>query len=69
MIINSLEQMETIVSNHKSLSWDGWNVVELIKSPGAWSKPNGAFIKGSWYYKNIFSVAEDGWSIPNKYVR
>ena len=37
MIINSLEKMETIVENNKSLSWDGWNVVELIKSPGALS--------------------------------
>jgi hypothetical protein len=69
MVINSLEQMETIVSNNKSLSWDGWDVVELIKSPGAWAKPSGAFVKGSWYYKNTFTVTEDGWSIPNKYVR
>lgn len=69
MIINSLEKMETIVSINSALSWDGWNVVELIKSPSAWSKPSGAFVKGSWFYKNIFAVANDGWSIPNKYVR
>jgi hypothetical protein len=69
MIVNSLEEMEVIVSNNKTLSWDGWNVVELIKSPGAWGKPSGVFFKGSWYYKNTFVVTEAGWSIPNKYVR
>lgn len=69
MVINSLEQMENIVSKNKSLSWDGWDVVELIQSPTAWSKPNGAFVKGSWYFKNTFTIAKDGWSIPNKYVR
>lgn len=61
--------MEKIVSKNKSLSWEGWNVVELIRSPAAWLKPNAAFIKGSWYYKNVFTVGPDGWSIPSKYMR
>lgn len=69
MNITSLETMEKIVSENKSLSWDGWNVVELIKNPGAMFKPNGARIKGVWYIKNIFTVEHDGWSIPSKYVR
>lgn len=69
MLINSLEKMEQIVSSNKSLSWDGWNVVELIKSPSAFFKQNGAFVHGSWYFKKTFSPTRDGWSIPNKYVR
>ena len=69
MIINSLEQMETVVSKNKSLSWEGWDVVELIKHPGALFKSNGVYIKGSWYFKNRFTVNRDGWSIPKKYVR
>lgn len=69
MIINSLEQMENIVSQNDSLSWDGWNVVELKQNKNAWSKVNGCFVNGSWYIKNTFSVEHDGWSIPNKYVR
>lgn len=66
--IKSLEQMETIVSKHKSLSWEGWNVVELIKNPTAMFKPNGVRFQGSWYIKNIFIVNQDGWSIPKKYA-
>lgn len=66
--VKSLDKMEAIVSNNKSLSWDGWNVVELIKNPAAMFKPNGALVKGVWYVKNIFVVDQDGWRIPSKYA-
>jgi hypothetical protein len=65
--IVSLEKMELIVSKNSSLSWDGWNVVELIKSPGARFKPNAARVNNVWYIKNIFVVDRDGWRIPSKY--
>jgi hypothetical protein len=68
MLIKSLEKMEAIVSKNKSLSWDGWNVVELVKSPSAVYKANGARINGVWYIKNIFSVEHDGWKVPSKYT-
>lgn len=64
----SLEKMEKIVSKNRSLSWDGWNVVELIRNPGAMFKPNGARVNGVWFIKNIFVVDRDGWSIPTKYA-
>jgi hypothetical protein len=66
--IKSLEKMEKIVSKNKSLSWDGWNVVELIKNPGAMFKANAARINEAWYIKNIFVVNQDGWRIPSKYA-
>jgi hypothetical protein len=66
--IKSLEKMEKIVSKNKSLSWDGWNVVELIKNPGAMFKVNAARINEAWYIKNIFVVDQDGWRIPSKYA-
>jgi len=69
MLISNLDQMESIVSQNKSLSWDGWNVVELTKSDSAVYKNTGAFINGSWYFKNTFSPNRDGWRIPKKYVR
>lgn len=69
MVIKNLEKMEQIVSQNKSLSWDGWNVVELTKSDAAAFKANGSFVNGSWHTKNVFNVNRDGWSIPNKYVR
>lgn len=66
--IASLEQMENIVSNNRSLSWDGWNVVELTKNPKGMFKANGIQVKGIWYTKKIFVVNQDGWRIPSKYV-
>ena len=66
--IKSLETMEDIVSNSKALSWEGWNVVELIRSPAAVYKPNAARVKGVWYIKNIFIIDQDGWRIPSKYA-
>jgi hypothetical protein len=68
MLVTSLEKMEVIVSKNKSLSWDGWNVVELIKTPAAVYKQNGVRINGVWYIKNIFSSDRDGWRVPNKYT-
>ena len=69
MLISDLDQMESIVSKSKSLSWDGWNVVELIKSASALKKTNGVYLNGSWFTKNVYSVDRDGWRIPAKYVR
>ena len=69
MLINNLEKMEIIVQNNRSLSWEGWNVVELTKSNSAMFKTDGAYVNGSWYIKKIFSADRDGWRIPNKYAR
>ena len=68
MLVKSLEKMEDIVSKNKSLSWDGLNVVELIKNPSAVYKNNGVMINKVWYIKNIFTVDHDGWKVPNKYT-
>lgn len=69
MNIKSLEKMESLVDYNRSLSWDGWDVVELIKYPNAMYKKNGCFKEGKWYLKNVFPVKENGWSIPKKYIR
>jgi hypothetical protein len=69
MIINSLEQMESIVKNNRSLSWNGWDVVEIVKSNSAVYHNNGSYIDGSWYFKNVYSPDRSGWRIPKKYVR
>lgn len=61
--------METIVENNKSLSWDGWSVLELKKSITAWSKPNAKFINNEWYIANRFDANEDGWNIPTNLVK
>ena len=71
MKVTSLEQMEQIVSKNKSLTWDGWTVVNSYPNPTAWSKPNGAFSRsrGQWFITSRFEPTETGWDIPNKFVR
>jgi hypothetical protein len=66
--IKSLEQMEAIVAKNKSLSWDGWVVVESSYNPTAWRQKSGAFIKGKWYSQKRFVPHRNGWDIPNKFV-
>jgi hypothetical protein len=67
--VSSLEKMEQIVDSNRSLSWDGWDVVELIPSRSAFFKTNGIQKDGRWYIKNTYTVDRDGWRIPIKYVR
>jgi hypothetical protein len=69
MLVTSLEKMEEIVESDRSLSWRGWDVVHSVPNPTAWSKPDGAYIKGKWYIQKIFALSTDGWEIPNKFVR
>ena len=68
MIVKDLDHMENIVSTNKSLSWDGWNVVELTKSSTAMFSRNGVFVNGSWFTKKVFVPNRDGWRIPVKYA-
>jgi hypothetical protein len=67
--INSLEKMETIVSKNSNLSWDGWDVVEMVRSDKAFTSKFGALKNNAWHLKKIFVVSKNGWQIPDKYVR
>ena len=69
MKINSLEQMETIVENNKSLEWNGWDVVEIRKSPTGWMKPEGVYRNGEWNIRKFHTLGYDGWDLPSKFVR
>jgi hypothetical protein len=66
--INSLEKMEKIVSQNNLLSWDGWDVVEMIKSDKAFTSKSGVLKNNSWHLKKIFVLSRNGWEIPDKYV-
>lgn len=68
MKINSLEAMETIVENNKSLEWDGWNVKQITPSPTGWMKSNGMFRNGNWYTQKVYALNFDGWDLPSKFV-
>lgn len=69
MNIVSLEKMEQIVSNNKSLSWDGWTVIESKADPSAWMKPNAMFKNELWHRVNRYEPTNLGWSLPAKLVR
>jgi hypothetical protein len=69
MQITSLDQMETIVSANKSLSWDGWTVVQRSYDPTAWSKANGVFKNSQWHVESRYAAEDSGWNIPQKFVR
>jgi hypothetical protein len=69
MKVTSLEKMEAIVAKNKNLSWNGWTVLESLPNATAWTKPNGAFINGSWHIQNRFEPTERGWDIPGRFVR
>lgn len=69
MQIKSLEQMEKIVSNNQFLSWDGWTVVNSVKSDKARTSKFGAYIKGRWYLQTRFTPSRNGWSIPDKFLK
>ena len=65
MIINSLEQMENIVSSKSDLSWDGWNVVRHTESSNGMYSVCGEFKDGRWTKKKVFPLKENGWIISN----
>lgn len=68
MTINSLEQMENIVSKSKSLFWDGWTVVNSFPSEKGRTSPQGAFVNGKWHLQRRFTPSQSGWEIPDKLV-
>lgn len=67
--IKSLETMEKIVSQNRSLSWDGWTVLNTYPNPVGWKDASGVFIKGKWFTQKRYEPASDGWNIPSKFVR
>jgi hypothetical protein len=66
MQITSLDQMESIVANNKSLSWDGWTVLHTKQDTTAWSKTNGVFKNSLWHVQNRYEPIENGWNLPLK---
>ena len=68
MIIKELERMEEIVASHKTLSWDGWTVVNQYQSEKGRTSKNGALVDSKWYLQQRFEPGSDGWDIPQKFA-
>jgi phage anti-repressor protein len=60
--------MEQIVKNSKSLSWDGWDVINRYKSEKARTSKYGQHINGRWYMVKRFKPTRNGWDIPESLI-
>jgi hypothetical protein len=69
MIVSSLEKMEKIVEGAKYLHWDGWTVISSYPSKKASTSKYGAFLKGEWHLQRRFEVTEQGWDIPERFLK
>jgi len=68
MIVKTLEHMEKIVQEYKTLLWDGWTVINSYKTDKARTSQYGLFKDGSWYMARRFDSTRNGWDIPSKFV-
>jgi hypothetical protein len=68
MIVKTLEEMESIVSNNKNLFWDGWTVVSRHQSNKAKSSKDGIYLNNKWYISKRFEPNRDGWDIPERLI-
>jgi hypothetical protein len=68
MLIQSLEEMETIVKNNDELAWDGWTVISLKPVDSGTMQKDAVFINDKWYLQKRFELTETGWEIPTKIV-
>jgi hypothetical protein len=66
MLITDLNKMEQIVSSNPSLTWSGWDVIQLTQDDYAEYLSVGVFNRetSKWYKKTVFPCTEDGWDIP-----
>jgi hypothetical protein len=69
MLIDKIEKMETVVSSNKSLSWDGWDVLNTYASDKARTSKYGVYQNGKWYIQQRFSPDRNGWSIPDRFIK
>lgn len=68
MLVKELNQMEKIVSENKSLQWDGWDVINLQRSDKARTSKFGVYVNGQWYIQKRIVPTRDGWNLPNKFI-
>jgi len=69
MLISSLDQMESVVKNNKSLKWDGWDVIHFYPSEKGRTSRWGIRMGNKWFLHKRYPVTEQGWEIPRKFMR
>lgn len=66
--IKSLAEMEKIVSQNRSLFWDGWTVVNSFPSEKGRTSKYGAVVKGKWHLQKRIDPDVNGWDIPERFL-
>jgi len=61
--------MEKIVKKNRALRWDGWTVTNVFPSDRGSTSKSGIFVNGRWHIQHRFEPNENGWDIPQKFVR
>lgn len=69
MIISDLKHMEEIVSSRKDLEWDGWDVIKYTENAASYMSVDGVFRDGAWHKRQVYSIEESGWNVPNNFGR
>ena len=69
MIINTLEDMEKVVSSSNNLKWDGWTVIVTDDIDGYYTK-DGVFLDNKWVKQYRFDMIDyNKWNIPDRYIK
>jgi hypothetical protein len=61
--------MESIVDSDDSLIWDGWTVVNLKPVKDGLMSKDALRIDNSWYLQKRYEPSEQGWNLPDRFVR
>lgn len=67
--ITDYNKAHEIVESNRSLFWDGWTIVEFKPNRDAITTKNAIFRNNRWGYVRRFEPTENGWKVPDKYVR
>jgi hypothetical protein len=69
MLIKDIDTMESIVSNHPDLEWEGWDVMWYKPYPAGFLKVDGAMRDGKWTRLRRIAPERQGWKLPTALSR
>jgi hypothetical protein len=68
MLINSINEMDSIVKSNLNMEWDNWTVIIYTDDDGFFTK-KGVFKDGKWKTKYTFDMVDYGvWNIPDRFI-
>ena len=64
MLVERIEQAESIVSKFNYLKWDGWDILRYKPDPAAFYLVDGVWHNGRWNRLFRYSPGRQGWDLP-----